>query len=70
MQMPLVAKNIIIKSGSVEKVLPATEPQNIHIEINTKELLEDEKIIHVDNDHKKVGKQSQYMLDMLTIDNE
>ena len=68
--MPLIANNIIIKSEKTEQVIKQTllpEPTLDNIEDKP---VEQSHILVVNGKEKKVGKHSQYLLDMLTIDEE
>jgi len=70
--MPIIA-NTVISSGnkSVEPELPPLIPlEQVSQVPKTKLDKVSEGILIVDGKEKKISRQSQYILDMLTLDNE
>lgn len=63
--MPITANNLIIKSeNNNQNLLPEPTMENINNEP------EKAPILVVNGKGKKLGKHSQYLIDMLTIDEE
>ena len=73
--MPLIANNMIVGNTKVETAssqpLPPLIPlEQVSLVPKTKFDRVNEGILIVDGKEKKISKQSQYVLDMLTLDNE
>jgi len=75
--MPIFANNIIVGNNKVEATpnpqpeLPPLVPlEQVSMVSKVKYDKANEGILIVDGKEKKISKQSQYILDMLTLDNE
>jgi hypothetical protein len=57
--MPLVAKNVVVKKQQYKReVEPKPPPQEVN----------EGAVLIVNGKRKKIGKKSQYLLDMLTLE--
>lgn len=61
--MPLIAKNIVVKEGKQQKVSPQTVPEK---KVNN--IPSEGTVLIVNGKERKIGKKSQYLLDMLTLE--
>jgi len=70
--MPIISNNFIVTNGNTESskesktLIPLEE---VSMVAKTKLDKADQGILIVDGKEKKISKQSQYILDMLTLDN-
>lgn len=79
--MPIIANNIVIAGNQVEQKQETVQPVK-PVQVSLKPLEEvsmvpktdyskkDQGIVIVDGKEKKISKQSAYLLDMLSIDND
>jgi len=75
--MPIFANNIIVGNNKVEdskppqpELPPLVPLEQVSMVSKVKYDKANEGILIVDGKQKKISKQSQYILDMLTLDNE
>ncbi len=62
--MPLVARNIIKKEEKPKEV----SPQSKNTEIPIRTISKEGAVLIVNGKERKIGKKSQYLLDMLTLE--
>jgi len=73
--MPIIANNFVVANNKVEapqepEIPPLIPLEEVSMVPRTKLDKAGQGILIVDGKEKKISKQSQYILDMLTLDNE
>lgn len=70
--MPLIANNITVttNSGEIKEKINLSITEKKEQIVTNEDINKDHTILVVNGKNKKIGKKSQYLLDMLTLDDD
>lgn len=70
--MPLIANNITVttNSGDIKEKINLSIAEKKEQIVTNEDINKDHAILVVNGKNKKIGKKSQYLLDMLTLDDD